>query len=227
MKKRWFITGDLHGALHSITNFIQEHNLGKESNIIVLGDMGIAWRKDLVDYNFKITRYEERCNGVHLYWLDGNHENFDIISSWSLNKDGIYDNSPHIHYCSRGSSILINGAKALFIGGADSIDKVFRKEGLDWWPRETIDKKDIENIKGKYKYVFSHCCPKSIFDNYKMFLCTLTNINENNVIHSSEEKLEQVKNNITYDKWFFGHYHVNCRLDNKHHCLFEDFIEVE
>ena len=226
MKERWFVTGDIHGALHCITDFIEKYNLGEGDNIIVLGDVALAWRKDLQDYNFKIEQYERWCNGVHLYWIEGNHENFDIIKTWALNEKGIYDNSKHIHYCSRGSILNINGKKALCIGGADSVDKIYRTQGLDWWKEEQITEKDIVNISGHFDYVFSHCCPKSVFDNNKVYLCTLTNINENNAIHKSEQVLENLKNKITYNKWFFGHYHVNRQLDNKHTCLFEDFEEI-
>ena len=51
-------------------------------------------------------------------------------------------------------------------------------------------------------------------------------INEDNAIHNSEDTLEKLKNNISYDNWFFAHYHIDRKLDDKHRCLFEDFIEL-
>jgi len=226
MKQRWFVTGDIHGAIHDIINFIEKFDLSEGDNIIVCGDIALTWRKDKKDYDHNIDYYEKYCNGVHLYWIDGNHENFDIIKSWNCNKN-IYNNSEHIHYCSRGSILNINEKKALCMGGADSVDKIWRTEHLSWWEDETITDEDIKGISGHYDYVFTHCCPSSIFNFNKVYLCTISNINENNAIHTSEMELEKLKNNITYDKWIFGHYHVNKQLDNRHMCLYEDYIELK
>ena len=231
-KGRYFVTGDTHGDLTKIIDFIQRFELKLGDNIIVLGDFGIFWRKDEKDAKYWMQFYEENCNGVHLYWIDGNHENFDIIKNWNINKNYEYDNSDHIHYCPRGFETNIelqNGEirKALFIGGADSVDKFRRINHLSWWEDETITNKDIENIKGSYYYVFSHCCPRSVFENNKVFLCNICNINENNVVHQSEDKLEQLKNNIYFKEWWFGHYHVNKYLGNNFYCLLDDFVELK
>ncbi len=232
IKGRCFITGDCHGDLYKIIDFIQKYNLGQESNIIVLGDIGIFWRKDQKDSQYWINEYEQYCNGVHLYWLDGNHENFDIIKSWTINKNSEYNNSEHIHYCPRGLITNIelaegNIKKILFMGGADSVDKMWRVEHISWWKDESVTDEDIKNINGTYDYVFSHCCPRSVFEDNKVFLCTISNINENNVIHRSEDKLEELKNNILYENWFFAHYHIDRKLDDKYQCLFKDFVELK
>lgn len=224
--KNYYVTGDIHGSFICLIDFIEKFELNENDNIIILGDVALTWRKDKRDYNHNIEYYEKWCRGVHLYWIDGNHENFDIINSWELNEDGIYNNSEHIHYCSRGTVLDINGKKALCIGGADSVDKFRRIEHLSWWSDETVTDKDIKGITGHYDYVFTHACPRSIFDSNKVYLCTLTNINENNAIHASEDSLEILKNNISYDNWWFGHYHVDRKLDDKHRCLFEDFIKI-
>ena len=226
LEGRFYVTGDIHGDFNSLLDFIEKFNLKEGDNIIVLGDVALAWRQDQVDYNANIENYERWCNGVHLYWIDGNHENFDIIKSWELNAEGIYNNSEHIHYCSRGTILNINDKKILFMGGADSVDKFRRTEHLSWWEDETVTDKDIQGITGHFNYVFSHACPRSIFNTNKVYLCTLTNINEDNAIHNSEDTLEKLKNNISYDNWFFAHYHIDRKLDDKHRCLFEDFIEL-
>lgn len=44
-----FLKGDIHGNLFEIIDFINRFNLGKNDNIIILGDCGIAWRKDKKD----------------------------------------------------------------------------------------------------------------------------------------------------------------------------------
>lgn len=231
MKGRIFVTGDCHGNLTKIIDFIHKFDLKLGDSIIVLGDMGLFWRNDQKDAEYNIKYYEDNCNGVHLYWLDGNHENFDIIKTWDINKKYEYDNSNYIHYCPRGfitNIELTNGAikKALFVGGADSIDKFLRTEHLSWWKDETITDEDIKDISGQYDYVFTHCCPYSIFNNNKVYLCTLDNITESNAIHQSEKMLEELKNNINTKNWWFAHYHIDRKLDDKYQCIFNDFIEL-
>lgn len=224
MKERWFVTGDCHGSLTKILQFIWKFDLGSESNVIVCGDMGIFWDKDQKDAKASIANYERYCNGVNLYWIDGNHENFDIINSWGTKN--IYNNSEHIHYCPRGTILNINGKKGLCLGGADSIDRAWRREGLSWWPQEQITEKDIENISGEYEYVFTHCCPYSVFNFHRGFLCTHGG-DLRDITHKSEEMLDQLRNNITFNKWYFGHYHINLPLSENFMCLYNNFIELE
>lgn len=232
---RTFVTGDCHGSLDKVINFIKKFDLKEGDSIIVCGDLALAWRKDQKDYNYHIENYEANCNGVNLYWIDGNHENFDIIKSWNCEKE-IYNNSPHIHYCPRGSELIIGVEvnenhtilrKCLCLGGADSVDKFRRTKHLSWWEEETITEDDIRDIEGNYYYVFTHCCPYSVFNSNRIYLCTLDNITESNAIHESEYILDKVKDNIKFEKWFFGHYHVNKELeDGKFQCLLDDFIEL-
>ena len=226
MEERWFVTGDCHGSLTKILQFIWKFDLGPESNIIVCGDMGIFWNKDQKDAKATIANYERYCNGVHLYWIDGNHENFSIIDSWNATKEETYDNSEHIHYCPRGAMLNINGKKALCMGGADSIDKAWRKEGFSWWSQEQITEKDIAEVGGYYDYVFTHCCPYSIFHRNRGFLCQHGG-ELRDVTHKSEEMLDKMFNKIDFGHHYFGHYHINLKLDDKHTCLLDDFIELE
>ena len=231
---RYFVTGDCHGRFERIWRFIKKFDLGAGDTIIVCGDMGLYWNKDQRDARYSIREYEANCNGVNLWWIDGNHENFDIIKTFDK---PTHQCSPHITYISRGTSMLVKiGEKyrnLLFMGGADSVDKIFRTEHISWWADETITEDDIKGIKGYYHYVFSHACPLGVFTNNKAFLCTANNINENNAIHESERVLEKLRKNIEYDNWFFGHYHVDTHVfpvDGEmcnYRCVYNDFIELQ
>jgi hypothetical protein len=232
---RTFIKGDIHGSLTEIIDFIHKFNLQPEDNIIVLGDFGVFFENNDAINQEKKDYYEMNCNGVHLYWIDGNHENFDVINSWNCNNKDIYDNSNHIHYLPRGFQTFIEidcgdhieNRKALFIGGADSVDTWWRTEHETWWADETITEDDIKDIKGSFYYIFSHCGPRSVVENNKGFLYTLSNINENNNIHKSEDNLEKLKNNIIFNQWWFGHYHTDIKLGDNYRCLYKDFIELK
>lgn len=221
---RWFVTGDCHGRFERLWRFIKKFDLSEGDTIIVCGDMRLYWNKDMRDAKYSIRQYEENCNGVQLWWIDGNHENFDIINK--LKEYDMIECSPHITYIGRGVCMDTEIGTMLFIGGADSVDKMLRTEHLSWWADEAVTEDNIAGIHGHYDYVFSHACPRSVFNDNRAFLCTLNNINENNAIHKSEDVLEKLKGQITYDHWYFGHYHVNKKLDDKHMCLYEDFIEI-
>ena len=222
-----FLKGDIHGNLFEVIEFINRFELGENDNIIILGDCGIAWRKDRKDLDQNIKLWNECSNGVKLYFLDGNHENFNILNSLPIenNMGKIADNIYHLR---RGQIYEFEGKKILVCGGADSIDKYRRVENFTWWKEETISQETIDNIPaGHYDYVLTHCCPRSIFDNNRIYLSTLQFLNENKINHNSEDMLEQLKDKITFDHWYFGHYHINRNLDNKFTCLFEDFKEVK
>lgn len=221
-----FLKGDIHGNLFEIIDFINRFNLGKNDNIIILGDCGIAWRKDKKDLIQNIKLWNECGNGVKLYFIDGNHENFNILNSLPIenNMGKIADNIYHLR---RGQVYEFENKKILVCGGADSIDKYRRIENFTWWKEEAISQETIDDIPaGHYDYVLTHCCPRSIFEKNRIYLSTLQFLDENKINHSSEDMLEQLKNKITFDHWFFGHYHINRNLDEKFTCLFEDFMEV-
>ena len=221
-----FLKGDIHGNLFEIIDFINRFNLGKNDNIIILGDCGIAWRKDKKDLDQNIKLWNECGNGVKLYFIDGNHENFNILNSLPIenNMGKIADNIYHLR---RGQVYEFENKKILVCGGADSIDKYRRIENFTWWKEEAISQETIDDIPaGHYDYVLTHCCPRSIFEKNRIYLSTLQFLDENKINHSSEDMLEQLKNKITFDHWFFAHYHINCNLDEKFTCLFEDFREV-
>ena len=221
-----FLKGDIHGNLFEIIDFINRFNLGKNDNIIILGDCGIAWRKDKKDLAQNIKLWNECGNEVKLYFIDGNHENFNILNSLPIenNMGKIADNIYHLR---RGQVYEFENKKILVCGGADSIDKYRRIENFTWWKEETISQETIDDIPaGHYDYVLTHCCPRSIFEKNRIYLSTLQFLDENKINHSSEDMLEQLKNKITFDHWFFAHYHINRNLDEKFTCLFEDFREV-
>ena len=221
-----FLKGDIHGNLFEIIDFINRFNLGKNDNIIILGDCGIAWRKDKKDLDQNIKLWNECGNGVKLYFIDGNHENFNILNSLPIenNMGKIADNIYHLR---RGQVYEFENKKILVCGGADSIDKYRRIENFTWWKEEAISQETIDDIPvGHYDYVLTHCCPRSIFEKNRIYLSTLQFLDENKINHSSEDMLEQLKNKITFDHWFFAHYHINRNLDEKFTCLFEDFREV-
>ena len=166
---------------------------------------GIFWRKNGSDAKSFIT-YFERYYNFNLYFIDGNHERFPSLNALEEDENHMGYVSEHIRHLKRGRVYNIQGKKILTIGGADSIDKFRRTEGLDWWKDETITDEDIARVEpGYYDYVLTHCCPSHIFNEYKAYLCTLPNVqdSDNPDWHISENKLEQVYQIIDFGAWWF------------------------
>ena len=223
---RVFLTGDKHGDFFDIINFINDYNLGENDYIIVLGDMGLFWRKDKKDAEIFINLYEDSYK-VNLMFIDGNHENFDLLKQIPLNENGIGTISKHIFYLSRGCVFELLGKRFLCMGGADSVDRFRRIKHLSWWEDEKITNEDISKVNKDiyYDYVLTHAAPQSIVNQNKWQLCKLL-LAEDLIDHSSEEKLDEMFQDLKYSHNYFGHYHSDIKLDDKHTCLYNDFIEL-
>lgn len=203
--------------------------LTENDYIIVLGDMGLFWRNDKKDSKAFIQDFESKFN-FNLYFVEGNHENFKLLNKLEEDENKMGHISEHIKHLKRGYVYNIEDKKILTIGGADSIDKFRRQEGLNWWREETITDDDISRINiDYYDYVLTHTCPVSILEEYRSILCTLGDIVDNNnpEYKISNNKLEQVKNFIDFGHWFFGHMHIDQRLNDKFTCLLDSFVELK
>lgn len=166
---------------------------------------GIFWKKDGSDAKSFIS-YFERYYKFNLYFIDGNHERFPSLNALEEDENQMGYISEHIRHLKRGRVYNIQGKKILTIGGADSIDKFRRIEGLSWWKDEAITDEDVARVEpGYYDYVLTHCCPSHIFNENKVYLCTLANIqdDDNPDWHISENKLEQVYQIIDFGAWWF------------------------
>lgn len=224
-----YVTGDCHGDFRKIYAFADKMDLGQNDYIIVLGDMGLLWRHDRRDANVFIQDFENRYD-FNLYFVDGNHENFNLLNSLLEDENGMGYISKHIRHLKRGNSYNIADKKILAIGGADSVDQFHRTEGLSWWREEAITDADIAKVAaGHYDYVLSHTCPLSIFEAHKACLCTLGNIvdDEEPLFKISNNSLEKLLDKITFGEWYFGHYHVNMRLTDNYTCLYNAFEELK
>jgi UDP-2,3-diacylglucosamine pyrophosphatase LpxH len=222
-----FVTGDKHGDLTEIIDFVQRFELNKDDSIIVLGDMGMCWRKDKKDLKYNVDLWTVRGNGVKLYFIDGNHENFRILNSLPI-ENNMHKVADNIYHLLRGQVYEFEGKKILTMGGADSVDWFLRTKNLDWWEEETISQEDIDRVPaGHYDYVLTHCCPRNVFEENKVYLITLGRIDQDKVNHNSEDKLQQLFEKITFNHHYFGHYHIDKDLDGNHTCLYNEFRELK
>ena len=66
-------------------------------------------------------------------------------------------------------------------------------------------------VKGKhFDIVLTHTCPYK-YEPREVFL---EGFNQQNIDKSMEHFLDKIEENISYDKWYCGHYHTEKEIDN-------------
>jgi hypothetical protein len=124
----------------------------------------------------------------------------------------------------RGQVFNIDGRSFFTMGGGASSDKICRKEGSSWWPREMPSGEEyteaLENLGRKnftVDYIVTHTASLSIMKRWRF--C------------EAEEKLnlffEDIDRKTKYIKWFFGHAHKDINVDDRHVMLYNRVVPLE
>ena len=251
-----YVTGDTHGEFGRFSKKklrIKGMELTADDYVIVCGDLGLCWAKDKTfDYNCK--NFEQKSYTT--LWVQGNHENYDMIAEFPI-EEWHGGKVRHIVrdkviLLERGQVFDINGKTFFTFGGASSHDvqggilnrndcdfDYERRKAIDsglpfrivhesWWPQELPNeeemeegRRNLEKVNYKVDYVITHCCSsgmQAILDKgpgriYEDDILT-------NYLQEIEEKLE-------YKHWYFGHYHNDKSIDDKHTLLYYAILELE
>lgn len=217
-----YVTGDTHGEIDfDKLEKLKKKKLSYKDILIILGDCGICWSPS--DLNKKLELY--RSLHCTIIFLDGNHENFDMLESLPvIERYGalMHKVDQHIYHVMRGEIMEIDKIKFLCIGGAHSIDIMWRVPGISWWPRENIEERDINNAKKRLEknnnhvdFVLTHCIDSS----------TVTKIFKFEK-DSSTNQLKFIDRTVKYKYWLFGHYHYDFWLDKKKLCMYQDIYQI-
>lgn len=217
-----FITGDTHGDIdYKKLLTLKEKNLSYDDYLIICGDAGICWSPRLFQYFLNL--YNDI--GCTIIFIDGNHENFDMLNMCPLIEYHgalMHQIDKHIFHVLRGEIMTINKMTFLCLGGAISIDKMERTPYVSWWLEEEITFHDIDNAlsnlektNNKVDYVITHCADTQTVIKafgYRRDICT--------------DQLTFIDKEVDYKHWFFGHYHFDRKIDNKKTCLYQEIIEI-
>lgn len=219
------VTGDTHSRvaerLRSIRDNMPEYEPEKTA-VIILGDLGLLYYLDKKDYKHK---KEASAYGYTIYAVRGNHEArpSEKLGMRLVNDDfvggpvWIENEFPLIRYFCDWGIYNILGRRTLVIGGSYSVDKWYRlQNGWTWFEDEQL--KDFEmaaclkNSKDReFDFILSHTCPLS-FQPTDMFL---NFIDQSTVDNTMEVWMEAVREEVRWNHWLFGHYHVD-RIEAPH-----------
>ena len=223
---RLFITGDTHGDIdfHKLNtkNFPEGRLLTKEDFVIICGDFCAVWDGAKSDKYLQKWYNEKPWTTL---FIDGNHENHDILDSFPIsewNGGKVHFITPSIIHLMRGQVYKIGNKTFFTMGGAESHDKIYRKEGVSWWRREMPSDDEYEEgllnlnkVNNQVDYILSHCAPDRLQSKIAYWYehDKLTNY------------LEIIRQTIEFKDWLLRHYHINKDF-GKYHVLYNNIIEL-
>lgn len=162
--RRLLIAGDWHGHTRWAVDVVTYAWMQGCDAIIQLGDFGFWVDNDQTSRYLTSLQDILAETGIQLYWLDGNHEDHGRIGEMS--EYGPWHDQPFssICYLPRGWRWEWFGQTWMAVGGAVSVDKHLRTQGVDWWVEETLTDEQVEYCTrpGKVDVIVSHDCPSGV-----------------------------------------------------------------
>ena len=225
-----YITGDTHGThdFAKLTTFVKEHHeLTKQNYLIIAGDFGGVWSAERLEEDLR--PFQELP--LTVLFVDGNHENFDLINAYPVeewNGGKVHFIKPDIVHLMRGQVYEIEGKTFFTFGGATSIDRYLRHEGISWWSQEVPTFKDfdegIDNLrlyKNKVDFIVTHSC-----DEKALYYPPLISRIKKKTVYPENMMLSCFEGCVEYKHWYFGHYHMDGDLTDKKTVLYNDIKQI-
>lgn len=224
----FIISGDTHGTIDigKIVKFFDEHEdeYTSEDYLIVCGDVGVCGFSALEEAE---TRSVFRRLTVTTLFVDGNHENFKQLNEydveiWNGGKVHFIENG--IIHLMRGQVFEIDGTRFFTFGGAHSIDKMYRTEGLSWFPEEIPNQNEyeegwhnLEKADFEVDYILTHSGPREV-----IAAMGYGEMSDDEV--ELRKYLQRVADNTNFTAWYFGHFHEDTEVEDMFYCLYDDIV---
>lgn len=253
-----YVTGDVHADSNDLAWRLHTINPQIDDNVIICGDVGIKYgdrvSQDLLwvmsnnypDVDFIIMRGNHDDRYIRDMKPKSNNPNAVVFpkSNFQQTDDHLwYDiNYPNVYYVSdTGGSYDIDGNEIIFIPGAFSVDREYRRAyQLPYEYQELLTepemsslyddiKRDLHVKTNKPLYIISHTCPL-MWERYFRDLF-FDGINQASVNKSMElwmnKVLDAVNASPRFKGWYFGHFHDDRDIpDSLGHMLFHKIIPI-
>jgi conserved domain protein len=224
-----YLTGDTHGGLDggkliSFAKTEKGRNLTKNDYVIILGDFGYIF------YPERNPKEELELNRFKNYpwttlFLDGNHENFTRLRDFSTsrwNGGSVHKIHDSLYHLERGQVFNIDGKRLFVMGGAVSIDKEHRREGVSWWSEENVSFLECERAlmnlnryDNKVDFILTHTCPNHFIKKLSSYI----------VKDPASDFFDELKKSVKFKRWYFGHHHVDLDV-GKYSCLYDRIVRL-
>lgn len=230
MTGRVLVTGDKHRTFVPLFGLAEKQNLRETDILIITGDAGYVWDKD---YLHDVESLEQVFPGI-IAFLDGNHENHALLNSfpvvpWMGGK--VHQVGERVLHLMRGEIYDIYGKNYFVFGGARSVDKDRRKEGVSWWKEEEpspeeleYGRKQLETYRDEIDFILTHETPLFARDH----ISRQKPVDEDYLLpRILEEWYRRMETAARFRKWYFGHMHVDQRITPKLMGLHHLILEIE
>lgn len=241
-------TGDTHGSWSrfSSENWPEGRSLNKYDTLIIAGDFGLVWDNEPSDMEQYWTNWLHNKPWTTCF-IDGNHSNHTRLNALpTVNKFGsiVGKVSNSIYHLKRGNVYTIEDKKFFCFGGAKSVDKEHRTEGVSWWPEEEpsfsecnhgID--ELAKHNNTVDYIITHTAPSSIIKILDEGLASYYNLRNPYLPYpittmgyqfsdTTSKYLEEIRKITKYKQWFFGHFHQEF-AGTDFRLIYQDIIKLE
>lgn len=206
------LVGDVHGKRTQYLELVKQAN-AQGMHTLQVGDLGFSYEYNrlLADDSFDKERNK---------FFMGNHDCYSMASDVTSFCLGDY------------GQVTMNGVSFFFVRGAFSIDKKYRKVGLDWFYEEELPLSEFDKVLELYlqhkpDMVVSHDCPDSVgHDNVLKRPEVLLEFGHDPSTFwtNTQMLLQKMLNEHKPKYWYFGHYHKNWESEfrgTKFRCLAE------
>jgi hypothetical protein len=225
-----YVTGDTHGFEFkklSNKNFIDHKITTKNDYMIICGDFGLVWNNSKEEKHWRKWLNEKSFTTL---FVDGNHENHEKLNQYPVeiwNGGKIHRIEDSIIHLMRGQVYTINNNKIFTFGGANSVDKEWRKENISWWPQEMPNTseyeeglKNLEENNWEVDYIITHTCASDTVDALSRF----------NHFHPEKDSLTEyfnvINEKVKYKHWYFGHFHKDIDILDNQTVIYSDIIKI-
>lgn len=245
-----YVSGDCHGQFSKFntTVFSEQKKMNPNDYVILCGDTALTWDSS------KETKHWVKWLAKKSYttlWVDGNHENFDILYSlpveeWKGGK--VHFLAPNVIHLMRGQVYDLAGVKIFTFGGAKSHDidggifemddpnlklklrqceknhQFCRINHRNWWKEELPSKEEMEEGR---KNLEAHNWEVDFIVTHCCASSTQAAISDGTYKQDIlTDYFEEIKQKCKFKKWFFGHYHDNQNVSDKEILIYEQIIRI-
>lgn len=146
------VAGDWHGNRAWATACIRTLAAVGITELYHLGDLGIWPGREGRAY-LNALEAELEVYGITMFVTPGNHEDYDQINALEAVDRGhemgeIQWFTDQIAVLPRGHRWERNGWSFVSLGGAPSVDRAWRQDGISWWAAEAITAADVAWVTG-------------------------------------------------------------------------------
>lgn len=221
-----YATGDMHGDMSLFSQKKFKH-IKSGDTLLICGDFGFVWNGDSKEKK-NLDKLSKK--GYNICFVDGTHENFDLINSYpvvSFAGGKVHKIRENVYHLMRGQVYEIEGEKIFAFGGGELPDSDMRFDESSWTRAEIPTREEmsdgvlnLERYMYKVDYIVTHEPSQKIKNFLRLKdtqLPTVANLNT---------YFQELSKNCEYTRWVFGSLHEDKFVSPSQIALFQNLINI-